>query len=161
METTLWLAPPVFESYKYQMNERSVLLQLQFLLQFRRVLFRSKAHTKEKVGVQKQIGRNPGSIRNVQNQLTRENRQNYFGHKIQLQKILAMLGAIPVERSRKRSVITSRRKLTGSRKTVRTKTFGKCIRGLLKSTRLCNKETRWYNCSRYNQHIKQMGTVLQ
>ena len=38
-----------------------------------------------------------------------KNRPNYFGYKVQttkLQKILAMLGAIPVECSGKRSVIT-------------------------------------------------------
>ena len=68
----------------------------------------SKLLQKRKQGYQKQLGINPGLMRNVQNQLIRENRPNYFGYKIQtkLQKILAMLGAIPVECSGKRSVIT-------------------------------------------------------
>ena len=51
------------------------------------------------------MGINPGSIRNVQNYLIRENRQNYYGYKIQttkLQKILVILGAIPVERPGKK-----------------------------------------------------------
>ena len=68
-----------------------------------------KDSAKEKVGVLETNWSKPWFDEECSNLLIRENRQNYFGYKIQttkLQKILVMLGALPVECSGKRSVIT-------------------------------------------------------
>jgi len=67
-----------------------------------------KASAKEKVGDLETNRNKPWFDEECSELAKRENRQNYFGYKIQttkLQKILVMLGAIPVECSGKRSVI--------------------------------------------------------
>ena len=65
-----------------------------------------KASAKEKVGIL-ETNRNQLCFDEECSELAnKRNRQNYFGYKIQTTKSLVMLGAIPVECSGKRSVIT-------------------------------------------------------
>ena len=68
-----------------------------------------KVSAKEKVGILETIRNKPWFDEECSELANKRKQTNYFGYKIQttkLQKILAMSGAIPVECSGKRSVIT-------------------------------------------------------
>ena len=68
-----------------------------------------KSSANEKVGVLETNSNKLWCYQECSQLANKRNRQNYFGYKNQtnkLQKILVMLGAIPVECSGKRSVIT-------------------------------------------------------
>ena len=85
----------VFQSWKIQ----KFLVQMTLGLKLEIV---SNHRQRKKQGFWKHKEINPGSIRNAQNQLERENRQHYFDYEIQttkLQKILLILDTTPVEPS--------------------------------------------------------------